>query len=72
VYERTFDRLKAIGLDQRAIDLWSAVLTGLVAQQLSNDPIGDRWAVLVDPAVDMLVAATRPSGQKLESTRSKR
>ena len=48
------------------------MLTGLVAQQLSNDPSGDRWAVLVDPAVDMLVAATHPSGKKLESTRSKR
>jgi AcrR family transcriptional regulator len=72
VYEQTFDRLKGIGLDQPAVDLWSAVLAGLVAQQLSNDPGGDRWAVLVDRAVDMLVAATHPSGTNLKPTRSAR
>lgn len=71
-YGRAFDRLRAIGLDQPAIDLWSAVLAGLVAQQLSNDPSGERWAILVDPAVDMLVAATRPSGIEPQLTRSRR
>ena len=37
-------------------DLWTAVLAGLLAQQLSNDPGGDRWSVLLDRAVDMLIA----------------
>lgn len=40
--------------DPRHIDLWTAVMTGLTDQQISNDPGGDRWARLVDDAVDML------------------
>jgi AcrR family transcriptional regulator len=43
------------------VDLWTALLGGLVAQQVSNDPGGDRWRRLVDPAVDMFVAAQLPS-----------
>ncbi len=39
-----------------SLDLWTAVLTGLVNQQVSNDPGGDRWAGLVDEAVDMFLA----------------
>jgi AcrR family transcriptional regulator len=38
--------------DQASVDLWTAVLTGLAAQQVSNDPGGDRWARLLDRAVD--------------------
>jgi hypothetical protein len=40
----------------RALDLWTALLTGLTDQQISNDPGGDRWTSLVDDAVDMLLA----------------
>jgi AcrR family transcriptional regulator len=42
------------------VDLWTAMLSGLVTQQLSNDPGGDRWLRLVDPAVDMFVTASLP------------
>lgn len=35
------------------LDLWTALLTGLTDQQLSNDPGGTRWERLVDDAVDM-------------------
>jgi AcrR family transcriptional regulator len=42
------------------IDLWTALVSGLVAQQISNDPGGDRWRDLVDPAIDMYVAAQLP------------
>ena len=42
---------------QEAVDLWTALVSGLVTQQLSNDPGGERWRRLVDPAVDMFVAA---------------
>ena len=38
------------------IDLWTALVSGLVAQQVSNDPGGDRWRRLIDRAVDMFVA----------------
>jgi AcrR family transcriptional regulator len=43
------------------VDLWTALVGGLVAQQVSNDPGGDRWRRLIDPAVDMFVAAYLPS-----------
>ena len=42
------------------VDLWTALVGGLVAQQVSNDPGGDRWRRLIDPAVDMFVAAHLP------------
>jgi AcrR family transcriptional regulator len=39
----------------RHVDLWTALLTGLVDQQISNDPGGDRWTRLVDEVVDMFL-----------------
>lgn len=39
--------------DEAGLDLWTALLTGLADQQLSNDPGGDRWRRLLDDAVDM-------------------
>jgi AcrR family transcriptional regulator len=42
------------------VDLWTAVVGGLVAQQVSNDPGGDRWRRLIDPAIEMFVAARLP------------
>lgn len=44
---------------QRALDLWTAIGAGLTAQQISNDPGGDRWARLIDDAVDMYLAQVR-------------
>ena len=47
-------RMASLGIvDPKHLDLWTAVLTGLVDQQLSNDPGGDRWARLLDEAVDL-------------------
>jgi len=52
--EATQQRFASIGLeDERAIDLFTALGTGLTDQQISNDPGGDRWARLVDEAVEM-------------------
>jgi AcrR family transcriptional regulator len=39
------------------VDLWTALITGLASQQVSNDPGGNRWRRLVDRAVEMFVAA---------------
>ncbi len=39
-----------------AVDVWTALLTGLVDQQISNDPGGDRWRRLVDQSVDMYLS----------------
>jgi AcrR family transcriptional regulator len=47
----SFGRLGITG--DRHLDLWTALLTGLTDQQISNDPGGDRWSRLVDEAVDM-------------------
>ncbi len=50
-----FERaLAEIGVDDpAAIDLWTAMSTGLTDQQISNDPGGDRWRRLVDTVVDL-------------------
>ena len=46
---------------ERALDLWRALVTGLVNQQISNEPGGRRWKGLVEEAVDMFLAhATQP------------
>jgi AcrR family transcriptional regulator len=42
--------------DPRHLDLWTALTTGLVDQQISNDPEGDRWTRLIDDAVAMFLA----------------
>lgn len=42
------------------LDLWTALLSGLVDQQVSNDPGGDRWIRLIEEAVAMFLAHARP------------
>jgi len=57
--------LAAAGVDSPAdLDLWTAVLTGLASQQVSQDDgHGDRWLRLVDVAVDRLLPLPdAPSG----------
>ena len=52
--ERLGKRLEACGItDAAAVDLFTAIGTGLADQQLSNDPGGDRWIRLIDDAVEM-------------------
>jgi AcrR family transcriptional regulator len=47
-------RLAGFGLrDPRLLDLYTALVTGLTDQQISNDPGGDRWIRLIDDAVTM-------------------
>ena len=38
---------------QEDIDLFVAMVGGMVDAQLANDPGGDRWAALLDRAVNM-------------------
>jgi AcrR family transcriptional regulator len=42
------------------LDLWTALTLGLVTQQLSNDPGGERWRRLVPEVVDMFLASQLP------------
>ena len=52
----TRGELAKAGLNEaNSLDLWTAVITGLTDQQISNDPGGDRWLRLVDESVDMLM-----------------
>jgi AcrR family transcriptional regulator len=61
------DVLASAGVrDASDIDLFTALMTGLASQQVSNDPQGRRWSQLVDRAVDTFLSATagdsRPPG----------
>ena len=40
-------------IDPDAMDLWTALMSGLTNQQLANDPGGTRWIGLFDRTVDM-------------------
>ncbi len=46
--------LSEIGIDRQAdLDLYTALVGGLVNQQLANDPKGDRWRVLLPRTLTM-------------------
>ncbi|MDQ1709739.1 MAG: hypothetical protein QOG49_1124 [Frankiaceae bacterium] len=50
------DRLALIGITAaHHLDIWTALSTGLVDQQISNDLGGDRWVRLVGDFVDMFL-----------------
>lgn len=56
-----YDRFRAtfaeMGITEDAdLDLWTAMVTGLTDQQLSNDPGGDRWERLIEDVIDMYFA----------------
>jgi AcrR family transcriptional regulator len=42
--------------DPRHLDIWTAITVGLVGQQVSNDPGGDRWIGLVEDVTRMFLA----------------
>jgi|SRR5665213_2422837 len=57
------ERLALNGVtDPRQIDMWTALTTGLVDQQISNDPGGDRWASLIDDFVTMFLTYCQRTG----------
>jgi AcrR family transcriptional regulator len=58
----TRERLALCGVTEaRHLDMWTAMVTGLIDQQVSNDPGGDRWTRLIEESVDMFLAHCRPS-----------
>ena len=55
-YQRMADAMAGLGIEgQRALDLWTALSGGLAAQQLANDPRGDRWLQLSRDAAEMFL-----------------
>jgi AcrR family transcriptional regulator len=55
--------------DPAHIDMWTALTTGLVSQQVANDPGGDRWTRLIDDVVGMFLAYCQPVRRRRSSTR---
>ncbi len=48
--------MAAIGIRRgQAKDLWTALVSGMVNQQIANDPTGDRWERLTVEAVAMFI-----------------
>lgn len=57
--------VRACGItDDRAFDAWTALTSGLAAQQNANEPGGDRWVRLADEVTDMFVAHYGPASQE--------
>jgi AcrR family transcriptional regulator len=48
-------------IDARHVDMWTALITGLVDQQVSNDLGGDRWTRLIGESVEMFLAHCQPT-----------
>jgi len=62
MHDRVQSLLVSHGItDPDAMDLWTAVVSGLTNQQLANDPGGTRWSRLADDAVDMFLAHVAPA-----------
>jgi AcrR family transcriptional regulator len=47
-------------IEPRYLDMSTALITGLVDQQVSNDPGGDRWTRLIEESVDMFLSHCQP------------
>jgi AcrR family transcriptional regulator len=45
----------------RALDTFTALIAGLAAQQISNEPGGDRWVRLLDEVIDMFLTRYPPT-----------
>ena len=58
--------------DPEALDLFTALGTGIADQQVSNDPGGDRWIRLIDTAVEMFYEhLTKEANQAANGRRTK-
>lgn len=67
-FGRVTAHLSDLGIsDPRHVDLYTAVASGLAAQQMANDPQGDRWVRLVHDAAALLLA---PASATTEGTPS--
>jgi AcrR family transcriptional regulator len=62
------NRLGAAG--DGAADLFTALVGGLINQQLANDPGGDRWRRLLERAIDMYADEVGLPGPRLTAERT--
>lgn len=56
IVELSKARMKRCGIPVEYLDLWTSLLSGVVWQQIANEPGGDRWARWVDDVVEMFLA----------------
>lgn len=69
-YRRLGEYLAQVGVtDPDDLDLCTALSAGLVAQQMSNDPDGDRWLRRVDDVVDMFLQHTASRARRSARSR---
>lgn len=72
-YAWTAAPLRAVAdVTEEDLDLISAVFSGLINQQLANDPGGTRWVRLLDDAVDLLAHRLEQRKTRAVSPRSTR
>jgi len=67
IVELAKERFATAGIRPGHFDLWTAIISGLSFQQIANEPGTDRWARLVDDAVDMFldhVSGTNTKGRR--------
>ena len=50
--------------DPDALNMWTALISGLINQQLANDPGGKRWTRLLDRTVEMFLAYVTPANAR--------
>lgn len=54
--DRSLGLLSALGADSPAqVDVYTALIAGLVSQQVANDPGGDRWTKHLEAVLDMFL-----------------
>jgi AcrR family transcriptional regulator len=59
VAELTRRRLTELGAgSDEAVDVWTALITGMTSQQIANDPSGDRWRRLLPGVVEMYLSSS--------------
>jgi AcrR family transcriptional regulator len=72
-YNRARDALRAHGVNPRSqadLDLWTALLTGAINQQLANDVGGTRWRRQLPRIVDMFCDEVGVPGPPLRRRRA--
>ena len=55
IVEIGIERMLHAGIPAEEFDLWTGMISGLVWQQIANEPGGDRWTKHVDDLVDMFL-----------------
>jgi hypothetical protein len=69
-YERLRDQMHHWGVRKQAdLDLWTALLSGVINQQHANDPGGNRWRRQLPRLVDMFCDEVGVPGPPLRRTK---